>query len=199
MPQIVEHQLGRKTFADKAVRLTRAERAAERWLPINGYEQRYEVSDMGRVRVVQDRKGGVWRHLSNPIILVPQVTGKRGEYRHAGLYEGRRIKSVAVQKLVLDHFVGPRPNGLQRAHENGRAWDNRLSNLSYKTPVENHADKAIHGTQLKGEAHPMAKLTKRKVLAIRRASGTQRSIAARYGITQTTVHHIRSGRTWADA
>ena len=48
----------------------------------------------------------------------------------------------------------------------------------------------------KARAH--AKLTKELAAEIREAEGTQREIAARYGITQATVSVIKRGVTWRD-
>lgn len=44
--------------------------------------------------------------------------------------------------------------------------------------------------------NPNAKLTESDVLAIRTATGSQKSIGDRYGVRQTTVSHIKLGITW---
>ena len=43
-----------------------------------------------------------------------------------------------------------------------------------------------------------AKLTLEQALEIREADGTQREIAARFGVTQATVSAIKRGKTWRD-
>lgn len=43
-----------------------------------------------------------------------------------------------------------------------------------------------------------AKLTLEQAQAIREAEGTQRDIAARFGVTQATVSAIKRGKTWRD-
>lgn len=51
-----------------------------------------------------------------------------------------------IHQLVLAAFVGPRPEGMEVAHENGDPQDNRLTNLSYKTKNGNMLDSVRHGT-----------------------------------------------------
>jgi hypothetical protein len=48
----------------------------------------------------------------------------------------------------------------------------------------------------KGEAHPIAKLTNRDVLAIRADTRTAGRIAADYGVSRTTIRNIKSGERW---
>ena len=80
------------------------------------------------------------------------------------------IKHQAVHVLVLEAFVGPRPEGMWALHGPLRyadgTPDNRLSNLEWGTPSKNNGpDKTrdvthppFHGTVLRGEAHGSAKL-----------------------------------------
>lgn len=50
----------------------------------------------------------------------------------------------------------------------------------------------------RGEAHREARLTQKQVDEIRAALkvGTQRAIAARFGVHHSTISHIAAGRTW---
>jgi hypothetical protein len=47
---------------------------------------------------------------------------------------------VRIHQIVAKAFLGPRPTGMQVAHNNCNHRDNRLSNLRYATPAENQAD-----------------------------------------------------------
>ena len=51
-----------------------------------------------------------------------------------------------VHRLVLEAFVGPRPEGMVARHLNGDPGDNRLENLAWGTQSENNYDKVRHGT-----------------------------------------------------
>lgn len=159
---------------------------SESWLPVVGHPS-YEVSDQGRVRSHKR-----WRGKPTPRLL-DQTTGQCG-YPFVSLdgVPGRR-----VHKLVLEAFVGPRPAGAEARHLDGNPANNSLGNLVWGSSAENEADKRLHGTDNRGARHGMAKLTIDQAQAIRDASGTNRAIAARFGISQTQVSVIRSGKAWA--
>lgn len=110
---------------------------AERWLPVVGWEDRYEVSDLGRVRGIrrQGTKGG----------LIKTTVDPRG-YVRVGLWRPltRRFNRF-VHQLVLEAFVGPRPEGLQTRHLNDVKTDNALTNLCWGTPSENGYDQVRNG------------------------------------------------------
>ena len=113
----------------------------------------------------------------------------------------KRVRTVSVHIVVAEAWHGPRPVGHEVAHYNGIRTDNRAANLRWATREENHADKRRHGTNPQGERQGASKLTEPDVLAIRDAyvvSGDEQGqIAARYGVTQTTISDIIHGRTWA--
>lgn len=107
------------------------------WLPIPGYEGRYEVSDQGEVRSLPRyrSRGGILRpHPSLP-----------GGYPSVNLRKDGAGKTMRVHALVMLAFVGPRPEGQVTRHLNGNPLDNRLENLTYGTPTENNLDTVRHG------------------------------------------------------
>ena len=64
-----------------------------------------------------------------------------------------------VHDVILQTFVGPRPEGHQASHKNGKNNDNRLANLAWETPSKNNQRKTRHGTQKFGIDNPMGKKT----------------------------------------
>lgn len=52
-------------------------------------------------------------------------------------------------------------------------------------------------TVKRGIRSPTAKLSEKQVRAIRIAKGKQKDIAARFGVSQTTVCDIRNRRRWS--
>lgn len=50
-----------------------------------------------------------------------------------------------VQSLVLEAFVGPRPEGLLALHRNDDCRDNRVENLYWGTRTDNQHDRVRNG------------------------------------------------------
>lgn len=78
-----------------------------------------------------------------PLILRP---GKMvGGYLFVNLYQAAKVKTpVTVHRLVLEAFVGPRPDGMECRHLDGDPANNRLANLAWGSPVENASDRKRH-------------------------------------------------------
>jgi hypothetical protein len=99
--------------------------------------------------------------------------------------------------LVCTAFHGPRPNGKEAAHGDGKPGNAAAGNLRWATPVENNADKRLHGTHGEGEAHSQHRLSAVEVREIRSAAGfTQQSLADRYGVSQATISNIIHRKVW---
>jgi hypothetical protein len=163
----------------------------EIWLPVIGYEGRYEVSNTGLVR---SRKKSSWK------ILKPNVL-KRG-YSIVRLFNGSRktAKDILVHILVAASFLGEKPNGMQVNHIDGNKSNNHINNLEYLTGKENmqHAVKLGLFPSRKGEAHPSVKLKALQVQEIRALHGTRpiTEIAKDFGITRMTASAIIHRRLW---
>lgn len=95
----------------------------ERWMPIVGFENAYEVSDIGRVRSLKRNK-----------IITPEVTAKG--YLRVSLYADGRCRHKKVHRLVLSAFDGV--SDLQVDHRDDDKANNRLDNLRYCTPRQNN-------------------------------------------------------------
>ncbi|WP_081609739.1 NUMOD4 motif-containing HNH endonuclease [Mesorhizobium sp. STM 4661] len=152
----------------------------ERWLPVVGFEGRYEVSDLGRVRSLAFRSnGGVGLMKSTP-----NYSG----YHVVTL--GRDRKQRRVHVMVLEAFVGPRPTGMQGCHDKSDKDNNRLDSLRWDTPRGNIADRRSYSEG----SHPNSKLSQsdfddiRFNLAMGRDLNT---IAERFGVTRNRISQIR--------
>lgn len=171
----------------------------ENWKPVPGWENAYEVSDLGQVRSM-DRcvcaRGGKTRtHRGR--VLRPTVI-KDGYLRVKLSANGRQILKT-VHRLVLLAFVGPCPEGKQVCHGNGDPKDNRLSNLRYGSVTENHADRKKHGTLPMGERHGSTVFSDEVVRQVRCADGGINEIAARFGMSPTHVAALRKGKLRGNA
>lgn len=174
---------------------------AEKWGAVLGYEGTYEVSTFGRVRSV-DRV--VYRRQPDGYLGPSRYKGKMlvarlnaGGYPRVNLVDnGQRRRTRCVHTLVLETFVGPRPDGLMARHISGDSTNPKLSNLCWGTHLENQADRVLHKTDPVGCRNPAAKLSAEKVREIRVSKGLQREIAERYGVAQSHVSRIKRNTTW---
>jgi NUMOD4 motif-containing protein/HNH endonuclease len=120
----------------------------ETWLPVVGYEGFYDISDHGRVRTVA--RVAVRRNGSPmPVrerILKTYKTPPMG-YLAVKVQNGGREtrKGLRVHVMVLEAFVGPRPDGLVGCHGPGGIYDNSPSNLRWDTQRENVIDTVRDG------------------------------------------------------
>lgn len=126
----------------------------EQWLPVIGYEGLYEVSSTGRVRSL-DREVNHWRggkRLVKGRELAAFEGNKKRErgYLRVGLYKRAQLRSHHVHTLVLEAFVGPRPDGMVCCHRNGVSTDNRLENLRWDTISANALDDVRNGVHPTG-------------------------------------------------
>lgn len=122
--------------------------AVERWLPIVGYEELYQVSDQGRARGLDryDLNGGVWRRRRG--VILAQKTERNG-YRRVSLCCNGVAGLRTVHTLVLEAFVGPRPPGMEGCHWDNDRANNWLANLRWDTKSANMLDQVRHGTHCK--------------------------------------------------
>lgn len=101
-----------------------------------------------------------------------------------------------VHHLVLEAFVGPKPDGMECRHLDGDPANNHFDNLVWGTVQENTLDKMSHGTITYGEKNGCSKLTEANVLAIRADTRKQTKIAESYGIGRAQVSRIKSRKRW---
>lgn len=105
----------------------------ENWLPVQGYEGRYSVSDLGRVR-------GPRGHVLRP------STGSTG-YHSVGLSTpGEKTRLALVHRLVAIAFIADRSGGPRVLHGDGNPTNNTVANLRWGTDSDNRYDSVRHGT-----------------------------------------------------
>lgn len=159
----------------------------EEWRDVPGVPG-YRVSNMGRVIGTKGK------------ILKPSNTATG---YHRVTVTGAIPKNRSVHGLVLSAFIGPRPEGQEARHLNGKRKDNRLSNLAWGTPKENGADRVVHGTLPVGVRHGFAKLTEDQVRIIREVYASRTSfhwgsaeLGRRFNVDGSTVLYAARGITW---
>ena len=101
----------------------------EEWKDINGYEGKYQVSNLGRVKSIK------WQGVIKETIFTPWIN-RCGYYLVSLRKEGKKT-GFLVSRLVYEAFNGPIPEGMQVNHINENKADNRLENLNLMLPSEN--------------------------------------------------------------
>jgi hypothetical protein len=108
-------------------------------------------------------------------------------------------KVIEVHRLILEAFIGPRPEGMECCHRNGIKTDNRLSNLEWNTHKENTRYAIEQGTFSRGERHGFSKLRNADIPTIRkmlREGMKIRTIAKHFGVGENAISHIKHRRNW---
>lgn len=95
---------------------------------------------------------------------------------------------------------GSLPNGLCVLHSCDNPPCVRPSHLFLGTNAENVADRERKHRRIAphGGDHPRAKLTIDDVRSIRASRSSSRVLGPMYGVSPSTITHIRTGRTWRD-
>lgn len=110
-------------------------------------------------------------------------------------------RGALVSRRVCEAVNGcpPTPSH-QAAHSCGKGHEGCVNpqHLSWKTQPENFADKLRHGTDNRGERHPMARLSADDVREIRLLIDKmpQTQIASKFGVSQAAISGIRRREKW---
>jgi hypothetical protein len=170
----------------------------EEWRPVAGYESSYEVSNQGRVRSLDRLIGsGMRQRLAKGRIL---KLGKVacGQYYTVQLHSSGACSARYVHHLVAEAFIGPRPEAMLVLHGPAGSLVNQVSNLSYGTRSDNMGrDRLRDGTHSRGEKCGTARLTATDIMAIRSSGKTTIELAKIYGVTQSYISAILTGKNWA--
>ena len=163
----------------------------EVWKAVPGYEGRYEVSDLGQVKVLAHSVLRKETDTRKPYVLpekiLSQYTTPSG---HKTVHIAREW--IYVHRVVLLAFVGPASDyslgRVEARHLNGKPADNSLTNLAWGTVKENRADRRRLGEK--------AKLTREQAQALCAdiAQGMLlKDAAAKYGIGRHAARRYRDG------
>lgn len=164
----------------------------EEWKTLEGFDNHqyggYLISNYGRV------KNGHGK------ILYLVVT-KKG-YNKVQLYSNCKKKSPFVHRLVAKTFI-PNPENLPQVnHKDTNKANNHVDNLEWCTNKQNAHHALANNLMVihRGDNHPSAKITLQKAKEIRSAvlhnNFRRRELAKKYGVSESVVKDIRSGRSW---
>ena len=141
--------------------------AAERWLPIAGFEGLYEVSDFGRVRsldrIVESKNHpSQQRRLLRGRLLCQtknKPTGSCYVRKQVKLCKGSNMSTFNVARLVAQAFVSNPFNHPFVLHLDDDATNNMAANLEWGTHQENCSQAASRDRLKYGQEHWQSSLS----------------------------------------
>lgn len=119
----------------------------EIWKDIKGYENLYQVSDLGNVKRLESVSSYTYKGNENDVRYrkwnghnVKKTMTKTQQYLMVGLTKNGKYRLLTIHGLVATAFlnhISDKYNGLIIDHINNIKTDNRLINLRLVTPREN--------------------------------------------------------------
>lgn len=174
----------------------------EIWIAIKGFENKYEVSNLGRIRsidrIVNSSHNAT--RISKGKILKKNISSSGYEIVCLSSYPLR--KYIFAHVLVASHFLD-KQNGKDFVnHKNGIKTCNIVTNLEWCTRSENmiHAYKTgLLNLKNCGESHSRSILTLELVKKIKYHLNNNikvSDIARIIGIKPSAIYSIKKGETW---
>lgn len=144
----------------------------------------YQVSNYGNIRSCKKNKS-VWVNLK----LRKNNLGRM----YVILSKEKTKKNIQVAHLVLQTFVGPRPDGMECCHNNSKQDDNRLENLRWDTRSNNRID------SIKAGNHNKMRLNEndvRHIIHRHNLGENPVDIAKSYNLHRNNIYNILNRKTW---
>lgn len=155
--------------------------------PIAGYEDIYGAGTDGNIYRIDKKE-------LCPLKGTPTSKG----YLCVSLSRNGHIKTHAIHVLICEAFYGQKiSHGREVRHIDGNKDNNFPGNLDWGTSVDNWDDRRRLKRGIHADHHG-AKLTEDQAQEIRFSALSQRALARRYSVSQSTIHYVKTGRTWAD-
>jgi len=165
----------------------------EIWKNIPGYEEKYQVSNKGRVRSLDreifDNQGG--NYFRKGVIL--KYSYNKGGYARISLSKHSIRKTYLIHILVMLIFKGPKPEGQEIFHIDDDPGNPEFSNLRYGSKICNEAFKIDRKT-----IH--SKLNIFQVKRIKEflwAGISQSKLSNLFNVSYPTINRIKNNKTWA--
>lgn len=122
-------------------------------------------------------------------------------YVMASMRLNNRSYRKLLHNVVLEAFIGPRPDGMQGCHDpdHNRA-NNALNNLRWGTPESNYRDRDRQGRTARGSRQGLAKVTEKDVVQMRclAACGmSPRAMQKYFPVGENNIGQIVKGLTWS--
>jgi hypothetical protein len=173
--------------------MTKISDIIEIWKPVPNYELTYEVSNLGRFRIINYRNTGKSK--------IMKTSNDKDGYQLIGFVKNGVQKLQRSHRIVCAAFLENTENKPLINHKNGIKNDNRVCNLEWCNQSENtiHALNTGLKVPIIGSNASWSKLTEKDVLNIRNevANGAvQRRLSEKYNVTFQTISSIVRRKNW---
>lgn len=171
----------------------------EIWLPIEGYEGVYNISNFSRIK-------SLFRESGKPL----KGNGKRFwkekilKHQKGANYPVIRLTKLGIQSNHIIHILLAtafiqNPNNLPVLnHKNGDKYDLTLDNLEWTTSKENTAHAFRTGLMShKGIKNANCKFSEDVILEIFNSDLPYKEISEKFGIARNSVSQIKNGGRWS--
>lgn len=167
----------------------------EIWLPVPGFEDKYEVSDFGNVR----QKFRTHKNLK-PLRHIRKHTN----YSYVVLYDTmKQPKILRIGRIVLAAFSGLnlRDKKSFACHKDDNGENNNLENLFIGSCSENMKDCAAKGRMFvpSGEKNGNAKFTNsdvEKMRGVLKNGASLSQVAKMFNTGSSVISRIKNGKSW---
>jgi len=131
--------------------------------------------------------------LENGCVIAGNYPARKDGY----LIVERNNKTVYLHRYIYEQVYGEIPTGKVIRHTCNNSSCINPKHLACGTQKDNIQDEIIRGTFVRGEKNGMAKLTKEKVLEIRKDNThTYKQLADIYHISPSVAHNVKMEKTW---
>lgn len=114
----------------------------EIWKDIVGYEGKYQVSNLGRIKSLSRKRWNGFTYANKKEQILKPRLNQHG-YLHVCLYDGNRnSKDVEIQRLVAQTFI-PNPNNLRCDYKYNNNYGNHNLKLSLTRQKKKYKSIAI--------------------------------------------------------
>ena len=165
---------------------------SEIWKAIKGYEGKYEVSNLAKIRSLLNTNE---MKRETPKVLKLQIS-KSGGYYVIGLFKKSNRQLIKVHRLVAENFIPNTQNKPFVNHKDGNKLNNAINNLEWCNSLENNIHAYENGLKQRGENVKCSKLQNHEVLEIFNSNIPRKELALNYGICYSVVYGIQAGWQW---
>jgi len=144
-----------------------------------------------------DFEGNIYSSRRARLVRLKPYLGQNGYYQVTLVDDSGHSGPRYIHQLMLETFVGPRPEGLIACHTPDPSKNNnRADNLAWQTRAENwedfKRDKTPYDTRKKLDADQV-----REIRVMSRDGVSNASIARKFGVGPDNIRMIMRGEIWS--